>query len=128
MVGDEKKNLVIIGSSFIGLEVSSISVKKANVSVIGMEKVGIFIIIAHVWECWNLIYIFQLIRYHLKEYLGKKLELCFKNYMKRKELNSIWKLRSKKLNHLVSNIYIIIFIKLIKLISNFLILYHRNWS
>ncbi|CAB5376388.1 unnamed protein product [Rhizophagus irregularis] len=39
VVGDEKKNLVIIGSSFIGLEVSSISVKKANVSVIGMEKV-----------------------------------------------------------------------------------------
>ncbi|GES79469.1 AIF-like mitochondrial oxidoreductase [Rhizophagus clarus] len=39
VVGDEKKNLVIIGSSFIGLEVSSISAKKANVSVIGMEKV-----------------------------------------------------------------------------------------
>uniref|UniRef100_A0A1D1ZKH5 Putative flavoprotein C26F1.14C n=1 Tax=Anthurium amnicola TaxID=1678845 RepID=A0A1D1ZKH5_9ARAE len=37
--GDEKKNLVIIGSSFIGMEVSSISYKKANVSVIGMEKV-----------------------------------------------------------------------------------------
>jgi len=39
VVGDEKKNLVIIGSSFIGLEVSAISAKKANVSVIGMEKV-----------------------------------------------------------------------------------------
>ncbi|KAG9296414.1 hypothetical protein G9A89_015006 [Geosiphon pyriformis] len=35
----EKKNLVIIGSSFIGMEVASITAKKANVSVIGMEKV-----------------------------------------------------------------------------------------
>jgi len=39
VVSDEKKNLVIIGSSFIGMEVSAISAKKANVSVIGMEKV-----------------------------------------------------------------------------------------
>ncbi|CAG8704640.1 7642_t:CDS:10, partial [Funneliformis mosseae] len=36
---DEKKNLVIIGSSFIGMEVAAMSAKKANVSVIGMEKV-----------------------------------------------------------------------------------------
>ncbi|RIA86180.1 hypothetical protein C1645_714583 [Glomus cerebriforme] len=39
VVGNEKKNLVIIGSSFIGMEVAAISAKKANVSVIGMEKV-----------------------------------------------------------------------------------------
>ncbi|CAG8621509.1 10653_t:CDS:10 [Ambispora gerdemannii] len=36
---NEKKNLVIIGSSFIGMEVASVVAKKANVSVIGMEKV-----------------------------------------------------------------------------------------
>ncbi|CAI2162998.1 14534_t:CDS:10 [Funneliformis geosporum] len=36
---DEKKNLVIIGSSFIGMEVAAMSSKKAKVSVIGMEKV-----------------------------------------------------------------------------------------
>jgi hypothetical protein len=50
VAGDEKKNLVIIGSSFIGMEVSSISAKKANVSVIGMEKVFIFILIAQIRE------------------------------------------------------------------------------
>ncbi|CAJ0844637.1 17117_t:CDS:10 [Entrophospora sp. SA101] len=36
---EEKKNLVVIGSSFIGMEVASIAAKRANVSVIGMEKV-----------------------------------------------------------------------------------------
>ncbi|CAG8636595.1 12905_t:CDS:10, partial [Ambispora leptoticha] len=36
---NEKKNVVIIGSSFIGMEVASMLAKKANVSVIGMEKV-----------------------------------------------------------------------------------------
>ncbi|CAG8530837.1 577_t:CDS:10 [Gigaspora rosea] len=36
---EEKKNLAIIGSSFIGMEMAAICAKKANVSVIGMEKV-----------------------------------------------------------------------------------------
>jgi len=39
VTGDEKKNIVIIGSSFIGMEISAIIASKANVSVIGMEKV-----------------------------------------------------------------------------------------
>jgi NADPH-dependent 2,4-dienoyl-CoA reductase/sulfur reductase-like enzyme len=39
VTGDEKKNLVIIGSSFIGMEISAVMASKANVSVIGMEKV-----------------------------------------------------------------------------------------
>ncbi|CAG8671508.1 13109_t:CDS:10, partial [Acaulospora morrowiae] len=39
VAGEEKKNLVIIGSSFIGMEVAAICAKKANVSVIGMETV-----------------------------------------------------------------------------------------
>ncbi|CAG8612364.1 10834_t:CDS:10, partial [Cetraspora pellucida] len=36
---EETKNLAIIGSSFIGMEVAAMCAKKANVSVIGMEKV-----------------------------------------------------------------------------------------
>ncbi|CAG8473690.1 1080_t:CDS:10 [Acaulospora morrowiae] len=39
VAGEEKKNVVIIGSSFIGMEVAAICAKKANVSVIGMETV-----------------------------------------------------------------------------------------
>ncbi|CAG8568422.1 4419_t:CDS:10 [Paraglomus brasilianum] len=35
----EKKNVVIIGSSFIGMEVASIAAKRANVTVVGIEKV-----------------------------------------------------------------------------------------
>ncbi|KAL2913102.1 Apoptosis-inducing factor 1 [Polyrhizophydium stewartii] len=34
-----KRNVVIVGSSFIGMEAASILVKQANVTVIGMEKV-----------------------------------------------------------------------------------------
>ncbi|CAG8730649.1 21360_t:CDS:10, partial [Dentiscutata erythropus] len=36
---EEKKNLAIIGSSFIGMEMAAVCAKKANVSVIGMDKV-----------------------------------------------------------------------------------------
>ncbi|CAG8564592.1 9422_t:CDS:10, partial [Dentiscutata heterogama] len=36
---EERKNLAIIGSSFIGMEMAAVCAKKANVSVIGMEKV-----------------------------------------------------------------------------------------
>ncbi|CAG8592342.1 16034_t:CDS:10, partial [Acaulospora colombiana] len=39
VVKEEGINLVIIGSSFIGMEVASVYSKKANISVIGMEKV-----------------------------------------------------------------------------------------
>jgi len=51
VVGDEKKNLVVVGSSFIGMEVSAISAKKANVSVVGMEKVYILFIIIKPEKC-----------------------------------------------------------------------------
>lgn len=34
-----KPNVVIVGSSFIGMESASILAKQANVTVIGMEKV-----------------------------------------------------------------------------------------
>ncbi|TPX36664.1 hypothetical protein SmJEL517_g01365 [Synchytrium microbalum] len=37
--GDAKPNLVIVGSSFIGMEAASILAKQANIAVIGMEKV-----------------------------------------------------------------------------------------
>lgn len=36
---EERKEMVIIGSSFIGMEVAAAHAKKANVSVIGLEKV-----------------------------------------------------------------------------------------
>jgi len=37
---EKKKNVVIIGSSFIGMEVASIASKRANVTVVGIEKVS----------------------------------------------------------------------------------------
>ncbi|CAG8469044.1 368_t:CDS:10 [Diversispora eburnea] len=43
----ERKDLVIIGSSFIGMEVAAMCTKKANVSVIGMEKVPFERILGH---------------------------------------------------------------------------------
>ncbi|KAJ3092310.1 hypothetical protein HK102_008621 [Quaeritorhiza haematococci] len=36
---DAKPNVVIVGSSFIGMEAASVLAKKANITVIGMEKV-----------------------------------------------------------------------------------------
>jgi len=37
--GDSNPKVVIIGSSFIGMEAASILAKKAQVTVVGMEKV-----------------------------------------------------------------------------------------
>lgn len=38
----EKPNIVIVGSSFIGMEAASVFAKQANVTVVGMEKVACF--------------------------------------------------------------------------------------
>lgn len=41
--GEQKPNVVLIGSSFVGMETASILAKQANITVIGMEKVSSFI-------------------------------------------------------------------------------------
>src|SRR5204862_3779915 len=38
-VGDKNKNIVIIGSSFIGMEVGNALAKENNISIVGMETV-----------------------------------------------------------------------------------------
>jgi NADPH-dependent 2,4-dienoyl-CoA reductase/sulfur reductase-like enzyme len=38
-----KPNVVIVGSSFIGMEAASTLAKQANVTVVGMEKVFLFV-------------------------------------------------------------------------------------
>lgn len=38
-IQDRKPNVVIVGSSFIGMEAASVLAKSSNVTVIGMEKV-----------------------------------------------------------------------------------------
>jgi NAD(P)H-nitrite reductase large subunit len=56
-IGDKKKKIVIIGSSFIGMEVANAVAKDNDVTVVGMEKAPckyffVALQLITLWSCW----------------------------------------------------------------------------